>query len=122
MGCELSAWSTQKAAFDRQSAGSNAQRRVGCLRKVLLGILAERGPSSETEMHVVLGSNNREDLTTPERLQIPSHTFSDNSGQHTANVLYAPHPSSLRRYSAREQARFWYQKLGLSLNASIGQS
>jgi hypothetical protein len=67
---------------------------------------------------VVLGGNNREDLTAPDRLQTPSHTFRDGSLQHTVNVLYAPHPSSLRRHSAREQARLWYRKLAKSLNAS----
>jgi hypothetical protein len=65
---------------------------------------------------VVLGVNNREDLTEPERLQMPSHTFHDGPVQHTAKVLYAPHPSSLRRHSAREQARLWYRKLAQSLD------
>lgn len=65
---------------------------------------------------VVYGANNARDLQSVERLDGPRHTFRFGGKEHTAEILYAPHPSSLRSRVVQERAREWYRDLAISIN------
>jgi hypothetical protein len=69
---------------------------------------------------VVYGANNADDLRKVGRLGETRYTFRDDGEEHTAAVLYAPHPSSLRSRVAQEQARDWYKRLVISTSWTEG--
>jgi hypothetical protein len=64
---------------------------------------------------VVYGANNARDLQRVGRLDGTRHTFRNAAEEHTAAILYAPHPSSLRSRVAQERAREWYRRLAISI-------
>jgi len=64
---------------------------------------------------VVYGANNARDLQRVGRLNGSRHTFRYEVEEHTAAILYAPHPSSLRSRVAQERAREWYRRLAASV-------
>jgi hypothetical protein len=64
---------------------------------------------------IVYGANNARDLNEVGRLDGPRHTFRVAADEHTAAILYAPHPSSLRSRVAQERAREWYRRLAISI-------
>jgi hypothetical protein len=65
---------------------------------------------------VVYGANNANDLRKAGRLDGTRHTFRAAAEEHTAVILYAPHPSSLRSRVAQERAREWYRNLVISIS------
>jgi hypothetical protein len=64
---------------------------------------------------IVYGANNARDLQRVGRLESPRHTFRYAAEEHTAAILSAPHPSSLRSRVARDRARDWYGRLAISI-------
>lgn len=65
---------------------------------------------------IVYGANNARDLRRARRLDGPQYVFRDAQQEHTAEILHAPHPSSLRSRVAQERAREWYAILAISCN------
>jgi hypothetical protein len=63
---------------------------------------------------VVYGKNNARDLLRVGRLEGPWHTFRYAAEEHVAEIIYAPHPSSLRSRVSQERAREWYRQLETS--------
>lgn len=64
---------------------------------------------------VVYGANNARDLQGAGRLEGPRHTFRHAAEEHAAEILYAPHPSSLRSRVRQVRAREWYRQLAISI-------
>jgi hypothetical protein len=69
---------------------------------------------------VVYGANNARDLQRVGRLEKPRHTFRYEAQEHVAEILYAPHPSSLRSRVSQERAREWHRQLAISVRAEAG--
>lgn len=69
---------------------------------------------------VVYGANNARDLQRVGRLEGPRHTFRDAAGQHTAEIRYKSHPSSLRSRVRQERARGWHRELAISIRTGSG--
>jgi hypothetical protein len=69
---------------------------------------------------VVYGANNTRDLQRVGRLQGPRYTFRYAAEEHAAEILFAPHPSSLRSRVSQERAREWYRQLAISIRAEEG--
>lgn len=66
---------------------------------------------------VVYGANNARDLQRVGRLEGSRHTFRYAAEEHVAEILYAPHPASLRSRVSQLRAREWYRQLAISVHA-----
>ena len=63
---------------------------------------------------IVYGANNARDLQKAGRLDYPRHAFRYGEQEHVADILPAPHPSSLRSHVSQQRAREWYANLAIS--------
>lgn len=66
---------------------------------------------------VVYGKNNARDLQRVGRLEVARHAFRHADNEHVAEVLFAPHPSSLRSHASQERAREWHRQLAISVQS-----
>ena len=69
---------------------------------------------------VVYGANNARDLRRVGRLEGPRHTFRYAAEEHTAEILYAPHPSSLRSRVSQARACEWHRQPATSIRTEAG--
>ena len=80
------------------------------------GFLARMVLLQHPKYVVVLVRNNETDLRGPERFACSRYTFRSEGKEHSAEILYEPHPSALRSRLVQSRARERYKSLAHSMS------